>query len=142
MYSSDSLGTPKDSFERNEPVYATIWAPSFHVTLNVVPDKTSWENGDPVVDCTSEGCKTLTFEQGATTQIIEILPNSLENGKYDLVLDIGNDGIFNSELDLADSGLVAGFEIVDSSINWLIIIAVIVIIIVVGIVLLILFRKR
>jgi hypothetical protein len=108
--SSDHLGNPKDTFVPNETVYVTVQESGSTVTLYVVADQTSWNDGDPLIDV-SDGPETLTLKTGPGTQTVQIWVPTLKTGNYDIVMDVDNDGVFDAKLDLVDSFLVAGFTV-------------------------------
>lgn len=112
LWSSDSLCNPKDVFVPGEPVYATVqgvWGQT--VTLYVVVDQTAWNDGDSLVDV-SDGAETLTLNSDGGTQAIQIWAPPLVLGEYDVVMDVDNDGVYDTELDAVDSILIPGFNVI------------------------------
>jgi hypothetical protein len=109
IWSSDSAGDLKDEFQPDETVYVTTEATGGRVTFYSVIDRTVWDNGDPLTDV-SDGPETLTLNPSGK-QTIQIWANAVP-GKYDIVMDVDNDGVFDAGLDLVDSVLIAGFFVV------------------------------
>jgi len=111
LWSSDFLGNSKDIFLPGETVYVTVPATGQTVTLYVVADQTTWNNGDSLTDV-SDGLETLTLNPGPGTQTIQIWAPPLVAGNYDIVMDADNDGVFDAGQDLVDSLQIAGFNVV------------------------------
>ena len=109
--SSDSLGNPKDTFVPGEMVYVTVPATGQTVTLYIVADQTIWNEGDSLTDV-SDGVEILTLNPGPGTQIIQIWAPPLVVGQYDIVMDVDNDGVFDTGQDLVDSMLITGFSVI------------------------------
>lgn len=111
IWSSDFLGDPKDVFLPSETVYVTVPATGQTVTLYVVADQATWNDGDSLTDV-SDGVETLTLNPGPGTQTIQIWAPPLVAGNYDIVMDWDNDGVFDAGLDLVDSVLITGFTVI------------------------------
>jgi len=111
IWSSDSLGNPKDTFIPSETAYATVTETGQLVSLYVVVDKAIWNDGDLLTDV-SDGVETLTLNSGAGTQTIQIWATPLIVGSYDVVMDVDNDGVFDEELDIIDSVTITGFNVI------------------------------
>jgi len=111
IWSSDSLGNPKDEFEPMQTVYVTVPAIGQTVTLYVVPDQTAWNDSDPLTDV-SDGAETLALNAVPGKQTIQIWAPPLIAGSYDIVMDVNNNGIFDAGLDLVDSVVITGFSVI------------------------------
>lgn len=111
IWSSDSLGNPKDAFLPSEIVYVTVPATGQTVTLYVVTDQAVWNEGDLLTDV-SDGVEVLTLSTGPGTQTIQIWAPHLVAGNYDIVMDVDNDGVFDAGLDPVDSMLITGFHVI------------------------------
>jgi hypothetical protein len=112
IWSSDSVGNPKDVFVLGETVYVTVPRIGQIVTLYVVADKTTWSTGDLLTDVSTDGAETATLDAPPGTQTIQIWAPPLVPGHYDIVMDVDNDGVFDTGLDLVDSVQIVGFNVV------------------------------
>jgi hypothetical protein len=112
VWSSDVLGSVKDSFDPGESVYVTVPEAGLTVSLYVVADKIAWNNGDTLTDVSLDGVETLTLNAGQGTQIIQIWGAPLTPGKYDIVMDVDRDGVFDAELDCVDDMKITGLHVV------------------------------
>jgi hypothetical protein len=112
VWSSDVLGNVKDSFAPSESVYVTVPEAGLTVSLYVVADKSTWNDGDPLTDVSLDGIETLTLNSGQGTQTIQIWGAPLTPGNYDIVVDVDRDGVFDAELDCVDDLEIAGFFVI------------------------------
>ncbi|HKZ93006.1 MAG TPA: hypothetical protein VJ249_00295 [Candidatus Bathyarchaeia archaeon] len=116
IWSSDASGNPKDVFVPGETVYVTCPQPRTYwttVTIYVVADQAVWNEGDSLTDV-SGGDEMVTVSPGptGTTQTFQIWPPLLAVGSYDIVMDKDNDAVFDQGLDLVDSVLITGFNVI------------------------------
>jgi hypothetical protein len=112
IWSSDVLGDDKNSFMPDENVYVTVPEAGLTVSLYVVADKSTWNDGDPLTDVSLDGVETLTLNSGQGTQTIQIWNAPLLPGNYDIVMDVDRDGVFDAELDCVDDMEITGFFVV------------------------------
>ena len=104
--SSNSAGDQKDFFELGETVYVSGsgYEPSTTLNVYLVQDTETW----------SEGMTIPTRVSGTATQISSngegVIPptvlwsNPQVVGKYDIVVDVNNNGVYDPEVDVLDDG--------------------------------------
>jgi len=115
IISSNSTGEEKNVFYSNETVYimttANITPASQSVRIYIVADNNTWAD-DTTLSDVSGGYKTLTTNSTGHIQSPNaIWSSNLAVGKYDIVVDTNQDGIYNSDIDFIDSATDTGFEI-------------------------------
>jgi ribosomal protein S8E len=113
ILSTDSSGEEKNLFYTNEIVYTksttNITTSSIQVRVYVITNKDNWSDGTPLTGYKTY-ISTMTDDAG-------YLPNTpiwnppLIVGSYDIVVDVGNDGFYNSSIDLVDSLTTTGFVV-------------------------------
>ena len=89
----------------------TVPATGQTVTLYVVVDQTAWNDGDSLTDVSADGAETLTLNPSGP-QKVQIWAPPLVVGKYDIVMDANNNGVFDAGTDLVDSLLITGFNVI------------------------------
>jgi hypothetical protein len=112
IWSSDVLGNVKNCFYAGDSVYVTVPEAGLTVSLYVVADKSTWNDGDPLTDVSPDGVETLTLNSGQGTQTIQICGAPLAARYYDIVMDVDRDGVFDAELDCVDDLEIAGFFVI------------------------------
>ncbi len=115
ILSSNSTGGEKNIFYTNETVYITttanITAVSQQVRIYIVANNDTWVNNTALTDV-SGGYKTLTTNSSGHLQSPNsIWSSNLVVGKYDIVADTNQNGIYESSTDFIDSTSATGFEI-------------------------------
>ena len=102
--SCDSTGTKKDNFIPIEIVYAngSGYSPSTTYDLYLVNDVETWTDGMPIPPHVVK--ITVTSDSlGKVLPTIVWNPN-LTPGKYDIVVDVDGDGVYDANCDALDSG--------------------------------------
>ena len=96
IQSSNSAGTPTDTFNSGETIYAsgTGFTPSTSLKIYVVIHQDVWNLGDGLADI-SGGFTSATSDSNGNLQTTPIWINALP-GKYDIIVDVNNNGHFDS----------------------------------------------
>jgi hypothetical protein len=115
IISCNSTGSEINTFYTNETVYAAssinISTTSTPVYIYIVSDNNTWANGTALTDV-SGGDETATTNSSGYLEIKRIWSPTLTIGKYDIVVDVNGDGIYNSSIDYVDSLTATGFEVI------------------------------
>jgi hypothetical protein len=110
MWSSDSVGSPKDEFAVGDVMYVTVPAAGQTVTFYVTTHHTTWNNGDTLTDV-SGGAEEITLNPSGN-QTIQIWPPPLTVGIYDIVMDANNNAVYDAGIDRIDSLQMAGVNVI------------------------------
>jgi hypothetical protein len=112
IWASNSTGSEKNTFYTNETIYLTsnnISTSAISVRVYIVNDNNSWVNGSVLSDVRSITMEKSTNDTGHFNN--ESIWTSPVVGKYDIVVDVNKDGIYNDSIDYVDSLTVTGFEV-------------------------------
>ncbi len=110
VYPCDAMGRMKTDYSVSGQVYVCLDAPDrYAMCVYVVRDGQALD-GRLLLDVTSNGCESVS-ESGALPLIV--WPANLVEGRYDLVLDLNSNGIFDLGLDVLNSSEGAAFTIPD-----------------------------
>jgi hypothetical protein len=115
MKTCDSSGTQKECFDIAEPVY--LQGKEFNVpdgtySIYVVSDVEDWSNGLPIPAPVAGSATSVHIVGGAFGPIA--IFTGLSNAKYDVVLDVGGDGVYDvGDIDL-NTGIVTQGDALDN----------------------------
>ena len=101
IQSSDEFGNPKDLFGTDETLQVAVPVIGQTVSIYVVANKTTWNDGDTLIDV-SGGVEKLTLNLPPGSQTIQIWTPLLTIGNYSIVIDLNNNGILDLQIDLID----------------------------------------
>jgi hypothetical protein len=116
--SSDSGGNTKSEFRASEDVYAYAsgFLPDSWVDVYVVNDR-AWTDGDSIPADVGDGMDTIQADGGGNIGPVVIWSHPLKVGKYDIVIDAGQDGYYNATWDLVDHPNHPGFTVVSPAVG-------------------------
>jgi hypothetical protein len=115
IWASNSTGGEKTTFYTNETIYLTsnkIITSAISVRIYIVNDNNTWANGTVLNDVRGSYTEKSTNDTGYFNS--EPIWTSPSVGKYDIVVDINKDGIYNNSFqnnDYVDSLTTTGFEV-------------------------------
>lgn len=110
----DENGTAKEVFELDESVYfrAEGLPANKPVDIYVVPNR-EWKIGDPLgEDVSNDGINTVLTDGYGNLPPVEIWSPPLTVGKYDVVMDINQNGRLDEGEPVDDFTATAGFEVI------------------------------
>lgn len=110
----DKNGTEKSVFGLDESVYfrAEGLPGNKHLDISVVPNR-EWGIGDPIgEDVTNDGINTVLTDDYGKLPTVEIWAPPLTAGKYDVVVDINQNGRLDEGEPVDDFTATAGFEVI------------------------------
>jgi hypothetical protein len=115
--SCDSYGAKKDTFSPSEDVYVngSGFEPSGTFDIYIVNDKTTWNDGDPIPPRIAGTEATVSSEADGRILPTIVWHHDLTPGKYDIVIDVNRNGIYNKNDDCLDDNdiqVTAGFLII------------------------------
>jgi hypothetical protein len=101
--SCDSSGTSKDVFDINEQVYVkgSGYLPSTTYSIYLVSD-TNWTDGMLIPGRIGGTATTTTSDASGNISLTMIWNTPLKPGKYDIIVDVNNDGYYNATIDALD----------------------------------------
>lgn len=108
--SCNSAGAKKDSFDLSETVYVngSGYSPSTTYDIYVVND-VSWSDGMTIPGRVSDTAPTVTSGPLGHIPITNVWNPSLTIGKYDIVVDVNGNGVYDAGIDaLDDNDVVTG----------------------------------
>jgi hypothetical protein len=115
IWASNSTGGEKTTFYTNETIYLTsnkIITSAISVRIYIVNDNNTWANGTVLNDVRGSYTEKSTNDTGYFNS--EPIWTSPSVGKYDIVVDVNKDGIYNNSFqnnDYVDSLTTTGFEV-------------------------------
>jgi hypothetical protein len=109
LHASDSAGAPVDDFGPLDSVYITLTAPDEYPALLFVVNDRGYSDGRQLQDVRPGGSGHIVSENGTTISLI--WGPGLFTGKYDLVLDLNSNGIYNNEVDIVEGELGYAFAV-------------------------------
>lgn len=84
--------------------------PGMNVTVYAVADKNNWADGDTIPDVVAKKGGIIIGATGRLAESIWDAPNKTSAGKkYDLVVDVNSNGLYDSSLDVIDGKFREGF---------------------------------
>lgn len=115
--SCDSLGVAKDIFDITDDVYVKGTGYLFFTTYNlyVVEDEAVWSDGMTIPARVSGTATTVSSDAGGNVPPTLAWADPLAPGKYDIVVDVNGNGIYDTEVDALDDSdiqVTAGFFVV------------------------------
>lgn len=101
--SCDSSGTSKDVFDINEQVYVkgSGYSPSTTCSIYLVSD-TNWTDGMLILGRIGGTATTMTSDASGNISSTMIWNTPLKPGKYDIIVDVNNDGYYSATIDALD----------------------------------------
>lgn len=115
IFSCNATGSEINTFYTNETVYvkgsSNITTTSTQVDIYIVNDNNNWANGTVLVDV-SGGKKTNTTNSSGHLETMRAWSPTLTIGKYDIVVDVDRNGVYNSTVDYVDNLATTGFEVI------------------------------
>jgi hypothetical protein len=115
IISCNSTGYEINTFYTNETVYVksttNITINATEVDIYIVNDNNTWTNGTILTDV-SGGKKTNTTNATGYLELTRIWSPTLTVGKYDIVVDVDRNAVYNSSIDYVDSLTATGFEVI------------------------------
>jgi hypothetical protein len=117
--SVNNYGADKATFNPDEDVYVngSGYSPIASLCIYVVNHKATWSDGDPLTRVPNTETTVLTDGDGEIPPTV-VWHKPLVPGKYDIVVDVDCDGVFDSNdltkdaLDANDLQVAAGFLVV------------------------------
>ena len=111
VISSDNTGTEKNVFDLNEDVYcyAGNLPDNDLVNIYVVPNK-AWSVGDSIGSDVSGGVETVSTDASGEIGVTQIWTALLTAGKYDIIVDVNQDGILDANEPVDGLTMGEGFE--------------------------------
>jgi len=107
---------PSTKFYTNESVYiyttSNISVGEKEVRVYVVSDSNAWNNGTTLQDIRGS-FSTISTNSSGYIPLTLIWSSELKVGKYDIVLDINSNGIYENNVDILNSSTKTGFEVVE-----------------------------
>jgi hypothetical protein len=108
--------TPKDSFELEETIYVmgTDYAPSTSYPVYVVVD-TRWTDGIAFPSRVEDSATSITSNTGGDIEATPVWSSPLTLGKYDIVVDLNGNGVYDEGVDALDDSdveVTAGVEVI------------------------------
>jgi hypothetical protein len=115
--SCDSSGATKDTFNVADNVYVkgTGYSPSTTYDLYVVQDVTVWSDGMTIPARVFGTATTVSSDAGGNVPAALVWPGLLVLGKYDIVVDVNGNGVYDAGIDALDDGdieVTAGFNVI------------------------------
>lgn len=116
IFTSYQNGTEKTSFFTNESVYlapstTNITWNSTTVRAYVVTDSNSWTNQSSLTDVTGNYKPLTTNSSGFLDSVTSLWAPTTIAGNYDVVIDVNDNGIYDSGIDYVFDSSVIGFQI-------------------------------
>jgi len=104
------IGTPENAYRVNEDVYAagSGFTPT-NVDIYVVPDQ-DWDDGDQIPQDITGAVETVSVNNGNAGPVL-VWHAPLTPGRYDIVIDANQNGVYDAHADGLDSGS-PGFVVV------------------------------
>jgi hypothetical protein len=101
--SCTSLEVQTDSFELEETIYmmGTGYAPSTSFPVYVVVD-TTWTDGMTIPSRVVDTATFITSNTGGDIEASEVWSSPLNLGKYDVVVDVNGNGVYDEGVDALD----------------------------------------
>jgi hypothetical protein len=113
VWTSNSTGSEKNTFYTNETVYMTssnISTTTNTTRIYITADNNSWINGAVLTDV--RGGTYIEISTNSTGYFNhEAIWTTPVVGKYDVVVDVNRDGVYNDSIDYVDSLTTTGFEV-------------------------------
>ena len=119
--SSNPDGNKKDAFDLGEPIFAygNNYSPSTTYNLYIVEDQETWTNGTTIPTRIPGTTTTITSNNEGAIPPTIIWNNPQAIGKYDIVIDVNSNGVYDSGVDALDNNdteVTAGMAIPEFSI--------------------------
>lgn len=113
VVSSDASGTEKNIFDLNEKVYcyAGNLPVNTEVKIYVVDNKDDWKAGNSLTDVSGGEENLTTNSSGGIWPPENIWSSQLTAGKYDIVVDIDQDGLLDKGEPI-DSWATTGLDVI------------------------------
>lgn len=120
--SCDAAGTKKDVFDVGETVYisGSGYPASSTFDLYIVADVTAWTDGMTIPERVSGAATTISSDISGIISPTAVWNAPTVLGKYDIVVDIDGNGVYNVLIDSLDSDdvdVTAGFVISEFSLG-------------------------
>jgi hypothetical protein len=113
ILSCNASGSEVNTFYTNDTVYVTstgnITADNQTVDIYVIYD--DYWIYTTLTDVSSEGKETITTNATGYMNVTKIWSPTLAVGKYDIVIDVNRNGMYDSGVDLVDNTTITGFEV-------------------------------
>jgi hypothetical protein len=115
--SCDSTGTNKDTFDIADDLYVTGngYMPSTTYDLFIVEDQAVWSDGMAIPTRDSGTATTVTSDAAGNVIATLVWSSPLDPGKYDIVVDVNGNGIYDEGIDALDDSDIqvsAGFFVI------------------------------
>ena len=115
--SGDPYGAQKDTFNPGEDVYVYGDGFTFSTTLDIhiVNDKATWQDGDTIPSRVAGTATTVSSDTSGKIPLTLVWLHGLTPGKYDIVVDVDGDGIYDKDTDCLDDNdvnVTAGFLVI------------------------------
>lgn len=115
--SCDSAGSKKDTFHLAEDVYVTGrgYSPSATYDIYVVEDVVAWTDGMTIPSRVSGTATSVFSDASGAISATLVWSDPLVIGKYDIVVDVDSDGVYDEgtdALDDSDIEVTAGFNVI------------------------------
>jgi PKD repeat protein len=107
--SCDSSGATKDTFDVADDVYVkgTGYLPSTTYDLYVVLDEAVWSDGMTIPARVFGTATAVSSDAGGNVPATLVWPGLLVLGKYDIVVDVNGNGVYDEGIDALDDGDIA-----------------------------------
>jgi uncharacterized repeat protein (TIGR01451 family) len=112
IVSSDSAGTEKNVFELNENVYCyagNLPVNDPAVDIYIIPNK-AWSVNDPIGSDVSGGVETVSTDGSGNIVVTQIWTALLTAGKYDIIVDVNQNGALDANEPVDGLTMGEGFE--------------------------------
>lgn len=112
VISSDNTGTEKNVFDLNEDVYCfagNLPVNDPAVDIYIVPNK-AWSVGNTIGSDVSGGIETVSTDGSGDIGVTQIWTAPLTAGKYDIIVDVNQDGILDANEPVDGLTMGEGFE--------------------------------
>lgn len=113
---TNSSGIGVQTFYSNESIYimsdTNISTQSIEIRVYVVEDSNAWTNGTTLSDVRGS-YSTISTNSSGYIPLTLLWSPELTMGKYDVVIDVNADGIYENDTDLINSSTQTGFEVVE-----------------------------
>lgn len=105
--SCDSAGDPKDTFNLYQAIHVkgSGYLPSGEYNIYLVND-TDWIDGMPIPQRIAGTALTVASNLLGNIDVTMVWPAPLKLGKYDIIVDVDNDGYYNATSDALDKSYV------------------------------------
>jgi hypothetical protein len=115
--SCDSAGATKDTFNVADGVYVkgTGYSSSTTYDLYVVHDVTVWSDGITIPAAVFGTSTTVSSDADGNIPATLVWPGLLVLGKYDIVVDVNGNGVYDEGIDALDDGdieVTAGLNVI------------------------------